>query len=183
MKENQLRKHLKYTLAVRLRAFRQSFRLGKVGKKVFIDSGVSILRYPDNVEIGDGVVIKKGAQICSCNESADITIGDRTTIGFYTFIYASSSITIGSDCLIAPFVYIVDSDHSISADQPINMQPNQTANIQIADDVWIATGARILKGVSIGEGAVVAAGAVVKDNVPPYTIVGGIPAKEIGRRT
>ena len=153
-----------------------------MGRQVFIDKNVSLLRFPKNINLDDEVVIKKGAQICSCNAAAAITIGKRTTVGFYTFIYASNSIKIGNDCLIAPFVYIVDSDHSIEMGRPINAQPNQTERIIINNDVWIATGAKILKGVVIGEGAVVAAGAVVKDNVPPYTIVGGIPAKIIGKR-
>jgi acetyltransferase-like isoleucine patch superfamily enzyme len=179
---SQLRQHLKFSWRNYFRGFLQRRRLGALGANVFIDKGVELLRYPRNIRIGNEVVLKKGAQICSCNEKAKIQIGDRTTVGFYTFIYASEAITIGTDCLIAPFVYIVDSDHSIEAVTPINRQKNQTAPIRIGDDVWIATGAKILKGVSIGNGAVVGAGAVVKDDVPPYSIVGGIPAKELGKR-
>lgn len=52
----------------------------------------------------------------------------------------------------------------------------------IGNDVWIGTGAIILKGVNIGDGAVVAAGAVVTKDVPPYTIVGGVPANVIRKR-
>jgi acetyltransferase-like isoleucine patch superfamily enzyme len=52
----------------------------------------------------------------------------------------------------------------------------------IEDDVWIGHGATVLKGVRIGRGAVVAAGAVVTRNVEPYTVVGGVPARLIGRR-
>ncbi|NET30847.1 MAG: hypothetical protein F6K19_02435, partial [Cyanothece sp. SIO1E1] len=66
--------------------------------------------------------------------------------------------------------------------QLINKQPNQTAAIEIGDDVWIGTGAKILKGVRIGIGAVIAAGALVKDDVEAYAIVGGIPAKKISER-
>ena len=174
--------HLKFKLSNRLRFFFQSRRLGKLGRRVFIDKNVSLLRFPKNIMIHDQVVLKKGAQICSCNAKAHIIIGERTTIGFYTFIYASEKITIGSDCLIAPFVYLVDSDHSISKKMPINQQSNTTSPITIGNDVWIATGAKILKGVKIGDGAIIAAGAVVATDVPKYEIFGGIPAKKIGVR-
>ena len=76
----------------------------------------------------------------------------------------------------------MDSDHNIAKDQLINQQGNATESIIIGDDVWIGTGAKILKGVNIGKGAVIAAGALVKDNVEAYTIVGGIPAKKISER-
>ncbi len=179
---SQLRNHIKFSLANKLRGVIQKKRLGKLGKKVFIDKDVSLLRYPKNIFIDSEVVLKKGANICACNDNAKISIGKRTTIGFYTFIYASDGIEIASDCLIAPFVYIVDSDHSIESGVNINTQPNITDKIKIEEDVWIATGAKILKGVTIGKGSVVAAGAVVKDDIPPYSIVGGIPAKIIGSR-
>jgi len=179
---SQLRQHLKFSLWNRLRALFQSLRLGSLGRGVFIDKNVSLLRFPKNIFIGNEVVLKAGAQICACNTNAKIKIGNRTTIGFYTFIYASDGIEIGSNCLIAPFVYIVDSDHSITMGRPMNEQPNQTAKIVIEEDVWIATGAKILKGVTIGKGSVIAAGAVVKEDVKPYSIVGGIPGKVIGSR-
>ena len=182
VEKSQLRKHLKFSIWNRLRSFYQSLRIGNLGNDVFIDKNVSLLRFPKNIRIEKEAVLKSGAQICACNANASISIGKRTTVGFYTFIYASDSIKIGDDCLIAPFVYIVDSDHSIEATMLINTQPNQSEAIIVEDDVWIATGAKILKGVTIGRGSVIAAGAVVKDNVPPYSIVGGIPAKVIGKR-
>ncbi|MGB6153001.1 MAG: acyltransferase [Pricia sp.] len=180
--KSQLRKHLKFSIWNRLRGFYQSSRLGNLGSDVFIDKNVSLLRFPKNISIEEEAVLKAGAQICACNINAAVVIGMRTTIGFYTFIYASDSIKIGNDCLIAPFVYIVDSDHSIERSHRINTQPNYSKPIIIEDDVWIATGAKILKGVTIGTGSVIAAGAVVKDDVPPYSIVGGVPAKIIGER-
>lgn len=184
MKEgnSQLRKHLKPKLSHKLRRFYHKNRLGHLGNNVFIDKDVSLLRYPKNIAINNEVVLKKGANICACNSNAKIAIGNRTTIGFYTFIYASTNITIGNDCLIAPFVYIVDSDHSIEKNTRINQQKNKTAPIVINDDVWISTGAKILKGVTIGKGAVIAAGAIVTTDVPEYTIFGGIPAKKISER-
>ncbi|MFX0556031.1 acyltransferase [Maribacter sp. CXY002] len=179
---SQLRKHLKFSFINKIRAFYHSFRLGKLGNNVFIDKDVSLLRFPKNILINNEVVLKKGVNICSCNNKAIISIGERTTVGFYTFIYASEGIRIGNDCLIAPFVYIVDSDHSIELGTNINLQLNKTAEIIIEDDVWIATGAKILKGVTIGKGSVIAAGALVKEDVAPNSIVGGIPAKLISKR-
>lgn len=182
MKNEQLRKHLKFTWTHRWRYWRYKRKLAFCGDNIYFDKNVEILRYPQNVSIADNVVIKEGARICSCNEKARIYIGGNTTVGYNTFIFASENITIGNDCLIAPFVYLVDSDHTIERDKKINTQPNQTAPVTIGDDVWIGTGAKILKGVTVGEGAVIAAGAVVKDDIAPYSIYGGIPAKKIGER-
>lgn len=127
-------------------------------------------------------VIKEGARICACNETATISIGKNTTIGFHTFIFASNHISIGDDCLVAPFVYLVDSDHSIEKNQLINQQSNTTSPIKIGNDVWLGTGCKILKGVTIGDGAIIAAGAIVNADVPAYEIWGGIPAKKISER-
>ncbi len=140
------------------------------------------MRYPKNISLGANMVLKSGARICACNERAVVSIGENTTFGYHSYLFASERIEIGSNCLIAPFVYLVDSDHTIARDQLINKQPNQTAAIEIGDDVWIGTGAKILKGVRIGTGAVIAAGALVKDDVEAYAIVGGIPAKKISER-
>lgn len=61
-------------------------------------------------------------------------------------------------------------------------EPKRKDAACIGNDVWIGTGAIVLNGVNIGDGAVVAAGAVVTKDVPPYTIVGGVPAKVIRKR-
>jgi len=182
MKNSQLRKHLKRTWSVKWRSFKNKSKLGFLGENVYFESGVNLMRYPKNISLHAGMVIKSGARICPCNETAKVSIGKNTTVGYHTYIFASEEITIGNDCLIAPFVYIVDSDHNIEKEKLINQQPNTIAAINIGNDVWIGTGAKILKGVSIGDGAVIAAGALVKDDVAPYTIVGGIPAKKISER-
>jgi acetyltransferase-like isoleucine patch superfamily enzyme len=165
-----------------MRYLLNKYRLAYLGRNVFIEENVKLMRYPRNISINDNIIIKEGARICACNDKAKISIGINTTVGYHTFIFASSKISIGADCMIAPFVYVVDSDHGIDRSQKMNEQPNQTAPIIIGNDVWIGTGAKILKGVTVGDGAVIAAGAVVKDNVEPYAIVGGIPAKKISER-
>ena len=179
---NQLRKHLKFTLLHKIRQFTLRRKIDTLGENVFIEKNVKILRFPKNVQIGKQVVLKEGARICSCNQNAKINIGENTTFGYHSFLFSSESVEIGNNCLIAPFVYIVDSDHNIEKGKLINEQPNSTAPVKIGNDVWIGTGAKILKGVSIENGAVIAAGAIVRNDVKAYEIHGGIPAKKISDR-
>ncbi|HEY0740157.1 MAG TPA: acyltransferase [Chryseosolibacter sp.] len=180
---SQLRKHLRFTFIHRLRSFVLKRQVGYLGKNVFIERNVKLMRYPGNIAVGNDVVLKEGARICSCNAKATIEIGERTTIGYHTFLFASKKIRIGKDCLIAAFVYIVDSNHRTARHLPINQQENETGEIYIGDDVWISSNVTILKDVNIGDGAVIAANSVVNKSVPPYEIWGGSPAKKIGERS
>ncbi|MGV3629850.1 MAG: acyltransferase [Bacteroidota bacterium] len=180
---SQVRKHLKYTWKNKYRAFIQKFRLGEVHASIHIDKDVEFMRFPKNIFIKPNVIVKEGARICSCNEKATIHIGENTTVGYHTFIFASHKISVGNNCLIAPFVYLVDSNHQIAREKRINLQPNETAEIMIGDDVWIASNVTILKGVTIGKGAVIAANSVVNKSIPEYEIWGGSPAKKIGERS
>jgi acetyltransferase-like isoleucine patch superfamily enzyme len=85
-------------------------------------------------------------------------------------------VTIGKNCLIGNYALIMDSDYHSLNDRSL---PGEAAPIEICDDAWIATRAIVLKGVRIGAGAVVAAGAVVTEDVPPRTLVAGVPAKVV----
>lgn len=153
-----------------------------LGKHVHIDKRVEFMRFPKNISLGEEVVVKEGARICACNERAKIQIGARTTIGYHTFIFASHGIQIGDDCLIAPFVYLVDSNHQVKRSLLINQQPNETAPITIGKGVWIGSNVTVLKGVTIGDGAVIAANSVVNKDIPSFEIWGGTPAKKINER-
>ena len=178
----QLMAHLPSAWRLAWRRKRARWRGVKLEDDTVLFDRVELLRFPDLIHIGRKVVIKSGVQVCPCNASSMIDVGDRTTIGFYTFIYSSSHISIGTDCMIAPFVYIVDSDHGLDRDRKMNLQPNSARPISIGNDVWIGAHCVILPGVKIHDGAVIAAGAVVREDVPPYMIVGGVPAKLLGER-
>ena len=178
----QLRAHLPAALPRWLRARWHRARGAKIGPGAVVFPGVQLLRYPRNITIGADVIIKSGAHLCPCRPEATVSLGARTTLGFHSFIYASERVEIGDDCMIAPFVYIVDSDHGAAVGMNMNRQPNTTRPIVIGNDVWIGAKAVILAGSTIGSGAIIAAGSVVRGDVPPGVIVGGIPAKEIGRR-
>ncbi len=86
-------------------------------------------------------------------------------------------IEIGDDAMLGPNVTLLTSGHPTAvADRRAGIT---IAPIRIGVDVWIAAGATVLGGVSIGDGAVVAAGAVVTRDVPPATLVAGVPARAI----
>jgi acetyltransferase-like isoleucine patch superfamily enzyme len=129
------------------------------GKRIFVHPNVSF-SYPQNIEIGYNLFINRGA-----------------------FITAPSKITIGDNVLIGPYVVINSGCHHYKdANNIIRNQGHKLLPIIIEDDVWIGSHVTILPGVVIGKGAVIAAGAVVTKSVEPYTVVAGVPAKEIKRR-
>ena len=183
MKPNaQLRRHLPSAFLSKLVYFFHTLRKVKLGNRVVVYVTAKLSRYPENITIGHDVVIKGGAHICVCNEGAKIEIGDRTTIGFHTFIYSSQKIIIGSDCMVAPFVYIVDSNHSTKRSELMNRQNNVTSPVIIGDDVWLGANSTILSGVRIKKGAIIAAGSIVNRDVEAYEIYAGSPAEKIGER-
>lgn len=104
----------------------------------------------------------------------NITIGKNVFINSGCHFQDQGSIAIGDNTLIGHNVVLATINHDLN---PANSRKNHYAPINIADNVWIGSNATILPGVTIGEWAVVAAGSVVTKDVPPYTVVGGIPAK------
>lgn len=106
------------------------------------------------------------------NENAELTLGN-SMMNMNSSITCFCSIQIGDDVLISENVAIRDSDNHHLLGSVV------TAPIVICDHVWIGMNSTILKGVTIGEGAVIAAGAVVTHDVPPHTLVGGVPARVI----
>lgn len=107
-----------------------------------------------------------------------IEIGDHSVINRDCTLDGRGGLQIGSNVSISPEVMILTAEHGVNSPTFDGV----LGKVTIGDYVWIGSRAIILPGVKLGEGAVVAAGAVVRKDVPPYTIVGGVPAKVIGQR-
>ena len=106
----------------------------------------------------------------------NITIGDNVFINAGCKFQDQGGIVIEEGALIGHGVILATLDHDMMPEKRQQLHP---APIHIGKRVWVGAGAVITKGVTIGDDAVVAAGAVVNKDVPPETIVGGVPAKVI----
>lgn len=122
-----------------------------------------------------------------------VSIGKATYGSIYVLTFNNTNkLFIGNYCSIAPNVsFMLSADHHTNyiSSYPFrvkvlgkDLEGVSKGDIIVDDDVWIGYGAIIMSGVHIGQGAVVAAGAVVTKDVPPYAIVGGVPAKVIKYR-
>lgn len=122
-----------------------------------------------------------------------VAVGNATYGGLYVLDTGGHhKLNIGSYCSIGPNVtFVLEAEHEMAciSTYPFKVkilgeksEAISKGDIAICDDVWIGCGAIILSGVTIGQGAVVAAGSVVTKDVPPYAVVGGVPAKVIRYR-
>ncbi len=126
-------------------------------------------------KIGKHVALYHGFEI---RDPKKLVISENTIIGFNSVLDARCGIFIGKNVNFSSEVMIWSLQHDYNS-------PDFSASggkVVIEDYAWLSARSIILPGVTIGEGAVVAAGAVVTKDVPPYTLVGGVPAKIIGKR-
>lgn len=124
----------------------------------------TIIRYGQNVKIGDN---------CLINHNNLLQPGKGP----------NGRITIGNYVHTGVNVMFLAFNHGFyTTEIPTKEQDYIDAPIVVEDDVWIGGGSIILSGVTIGKGAIIAAGAVVNKDVPPYAIVGGVPARVIKYR-
>ncbi len=133
---------------------------GRYGKHFIFDPDC-FFSY-ENIEVGDDVSIGNGA----------------------VFLASESKIIIGSKVMFGPNVTVIGGDHNTSVPGKFmydieEKRPGDDLDVIFDDDVWVGSGAIILKGVRVGRGSIVAAGSLVRKDIPPYTVVGGVPAKRI----
>ena len=115
---------------------------------------------------------------CINNAVGDVTIGDHTRIGIHCTVIGP--VCIGNNVNLAQGITVTALNHNYEdRTRKIDEQGISTKPVVIGDDVWIGANAVILPGVTIGHHVVVAAGAVVTKDVPPHSLVAGVPAKLI----
>ena len=154
-----------------------------------------MLKEYDNIE--DDVVLidtelGRYTQVQAHSELEDVTFGDYTYCAGYNQIFAAD---IGKFCSIASFVRINPGNHptytrpaqhhftyrrkqfGFGKDDEAFFEWRKESRVHIGNDVWLGHGVTVMPGVTIGNGAVVGSGAVVTHDVPPYTVVAGVPAK------
>jgi acetyltransferase-like isoleucine patch superfamily enzyme len=114
------------------------------------------------------------------NGVGPVLIGDRCTVGIGSVVIGP--VTIGTDVIIAQHVVVSGLNHSYEdVSRSIREQPVITRPIVIEDECWIGANVVITAGVTIGRHSVVAGGSVVTRDVPPYSVVGGNPARLLKR--
>lgn len=128
-------------------------------------------------EVGANVNIESHAYF-----TPDLRIGDNSGVGVRCEL--NGPVRIGKDVLMGPETIVYTQNHKSSdLNMPIRVQGFEPIReVVIEDDVWIGRRVMVMPGVRIGKGSVIAAGAVVTKDVPPYSVVGGVPARVIKSR-
>lgn len=126
---------------------------------------------------GKGLRVKSGAEI-----SPYSSVGNNSELGTNCII--QSNVQIGNNVIMGPQVKIYSRNHkSDRLDMPIQAQGKERLKTIVGNDIWIGANVIILPGVTIGDHSIIAAGAVVSKSVERFSVVGGVPAKLIKKRT
>jgi len=156
----------------------------RLGHGAYIDQGAYLHACPQGIEIGAGTIVMHGAVLHVYNfrniPHSGIKIGKDSLVGEYSVIRGQGGVQIGDRVYTSPFTQIIAVNHVFDdPTRPFVEQGITAEGIVIEDDVWLGASSVVTDGVRIGKGSVVAAGAVVINDVPPHTVVGGVPARPL----
>lgn len=155
------------------------------GKHIFFTSisylhGERFIRIGNNTNFGKDLFLTAWTLTKDASEVL-IEIGNHCSFGAYNHITASNKVHIGDGVLTGKWVTITDNSHGATDKETLGISPTVRAIVSkgpvvIGNNVWIGDKATILPNVKIGTGAVIAANSVVTKDVPPYSVVAGVPA-------
>lgn len=151
----------------------------EIDPSCFIAEDADLIAEPGRpITLGARCAVATGAFI-----HGPVTLGADSSVNAHATIDGGAAgVRIGSGVRIATGARLFAFDHGVEAGAPIREQPVRSRGIRIGDDVWIGANAGVTDGVTVADHAVVAMGAVVTRDVEPWSIVGGVPARVIGRR-
>ncbi len=154
----------------------------KLGRNVHMSGlGTKGISIGENVSIGaySQVVVSTTLQ----NIGSEISIEDHVGIGEFAYIGGAGPVRIGKETIIGQYLSIHPENHQYdSLEIPIRKQGVRRKGVTIGSDCWIGSKVTFLDGVAVGSHCVVAAGAVVTKTFPPYSIIGGVPARLLKTR-
>lgn len=180
-----------------------------MGLLTYLKSIPKILKEKDKLQCGKYTVITSDCWFEGNNLVSNHSYLRNTEIGYATYVGSNtvlSSVKIGRYCSIGSYVSIIVGNHPTSqfvsthplfystqppvgkswVDRDKYLEKSKVRNSDfyccIGNDVWIGDHVKLINGITIGDGCIIAAGAVVTKDVPPYSIVGGVPAKLIRKR-
>jgi acetyltransferase-like isoleucine patch superfamily enzyme len=175
-----------------LKYARLLLRLGwwklRLGKRLKLD-GFAFIGPGCTLQVGRDAVLELGrwcwiGHRCKirCHEGF-VSIGAKSVLGQECTISAYQHISIGSECVIADRVMLIDFDHGVvEVERPIRLQGIYKRDVNVGSNVWIGYGACILRGATVGDNAVIGTNAVVPKDIPANAVVGGVPARLIRMR-
>jgi acetyltransferase-like isoleucine patch superfamily enzyme len=154
------------------------------GAGLSLGRGVALVGPRDRFRFGRRVALLGNAYLNATGEHGRIEIGSSTHVDQFCVLYGQGGLSIGERCAIASGVIVYSQTNQYQAEptRDIIDQPVRYAPVTIGHDVWIGAGAILLPGVRVGDHAVVGAGAVVRDNVEPWAVVAGVPARKLADR-
>ncbi|OFX37776.1 MAG: hypothetical protein A2X03_07050 [Bacteroidetes bacterium GWA2_40_15] len=191
-----------------IRGFRIKYLLGSSNGIIFLGRRCKIkhkryINHRGTLTIGDNVEInalsKKGVfignnfsihrnSIIECTGvirslGEGLKIGNNVGFAQNCFIQVRGPVEIGDNVIFGPNVSVFSENHIFdNPDLPVSAQGETRKGVVIEDGVWVGTRSVILDGVTVGKNSIVAAGSIVTNNVPAYSIVGGVPARIIKER-
>jgi acetyltransferase-like isoleucine patch superfamily enzyme len=160
----------------------------RLGRRLKLD-GIAFVGPGCKLQVGRGAVLELGRWCwvghgCKirCHEGV-VSIGSKSVMGQECTISAFQHVSVGSECVIADRVMLIDFDHGmVEVERPIRLQGIYKRDVRVGGNVWIGYGACILRGATVGDNAVIGTNAVVTKDIPANAVVGGVPARLIRMR-
>jgi acetyltransferase-like isoleucine patch superfamily enzyme len=193
-------------LGIYLRSKAYPLLFKKCGKNVFFGQGVTI-RVPRRIELGANVIVDDHAvldakgdpeasfiscgneveigrnSILSCKDVGSISLGNFVSIGRNVLLSSAGEVVVGDNCSIGPYSCLLGSGHAWDdPEKPVLLQNRQIKKIVIEDNVWLGAHVVVMDGVTIGRNSIISVGSVVTQNIAPYRIAAGSPARVIEKR-